>query len=67
MFNTLQFNMSVPTTYVFMKRFLKAAQADRKVSTHFSAKNLSLFFFKIKTSNVIITNFVSSIPQHGTA
>lgn len=32
MVNTLQFNMSVPTAYVFMKRFLKAAQADRKVS-----------------------------------
>ncbi|KAK7406913.1 hypothetical protein VNO78_08549 [Psophocarpus tetragonolobus] len=31
MVNTLQFNMSVPTAYVFMKRFLKAAQADRKL------------------------------------
>ncbi|KAG4915352.1 hypothetical protein JHK87_052909 [Glycine soja] len=31
MLNTLQFNMSVPTAYVFMKRFLKAAQADRKL------------------------------------
>ncbi|KAJ8531427.1 hypothetical protein K7X08_026861 [Anisodus acutangulus] len=29
--NTLQFNMSVPTPYVFMKRFLKAAQSDRKL------------------------------------
>ena len=66
MLNTLQFNMSVPTTYVFMKRFLKAAQADRKVSTHFSAKYFGLFFL-MKTNNVIITNFVSSIPQHGTA
>lgn len=32
MLNTLQFNMSVPTPYVFMKRYLKAAQSDRKVS-----------------------------------
>lgn len=32
MVNTLQFNMSVPTPYVFMRRFLKAAQSDRKVS-----------------------------------
>lgn len=31
MLNSLQFNMSVPTPYVFMRRFLKAAQSDRKV------------------------------------
>nr|XP_016472047.1 PREDICTED: G2/mitotic-specific cyclin-1-like [Nicotiana tabacum] len=31
MLNTLQFNMSVPTAYVFMRRFLKAAQADKKL------------------------------------
>ncbi|XP_009766698.1 G2/mitotic-specific cyclin-2-like [Nicotiana sylvestris] len=31
MLDTLQFNMSVPTAYVFMRRFLKAAQADRKL------------------------------------
>ncbi|KAJ8504657.1 hypothetical protein OPV22_005543 [Ensete ventricosum] len=29
--NTLQFNMSVPTPYVFMRRFLKAADSDRKL------------------------------------
>ncbi|XP_058090642.1 G2/mitotic-specific cyclin-2-like isoform X3 [Magnolia sinica] len=29
MINTLQFNMSVPTPYVFMRRFLKAAQSDK--------------------------------------
>ncbi|OVA19560.1 Cyclin [Macleaya cordata] len=29
--NTLQFNMSVPTPYVFMRRFLKAAQSDKKL------------------------------------
>lgn len=32
MINTLQFNLSVPTAYVFMKRFLKAAQSDKKVN-----------------------------------
>ncbi|XP_031107809.1 G2/mitotic-specific cyclin-2-like [Ipomoea triloba] len=31
MLNTLQFNMSIPTPYVFMKRFLKAAQSDKKL------------------------------------
>ncbi|XP_051123489.1 G2/mitotic-specific cyclin-2-like isoform X1 [Andrographis paniculata] len=31
MVNTLQFNMSVPTPYVFMRRFLKAAQCDKEV------------------------------------
>ncbi|XWS33943.1 hypothetical protein CRYUN_Cryun22dG0126300 [Craigia yunnanensis] len=30
MLNTLQFNMSFPTPYVFMRRFLKAAQFDKK-------------------------------------
>ncbi|XP_057468780.1 G2/mitotic-specific cyclin-2 [Actinidia eriantha] len=31
MVNTLQFNLSVPTQYVFMRRFLKAAQSDKKL------------------------------------
>ncbi|XP_022749107.1 cyclin-B2-4-like isoform X7 [Durio zibethinus] len=31
MINTLQFNLSLPTPYVFMRRFLKAAQSDKKV------------------------------------
>ncbi|KAK8673349.1 hypothetical protein V6N13_111691 [Hibiscus sabdariffa] len=31
MLNTLQFNMSYPTPYVFMRRFLKAAQSDKKL------------------------------------
>ncbi|KAJ4963134.1 hypothetical protein NE237_023073 [Protea cynaroides] len=31
MVNALQFNMSVPTPYVFMRRFLKAAQSDNKL------------------------------------
>ncbi|XP_059459811.1 G2/mitotic-specific cyclin-2-like isoform X2 [Corylus avellana] len=31
MVNSLQFNLSVPTPYVFMRRFLKAAEADKKL------------------------------------
>ncbi|KAG5246594.1 cyclin family protein [Salix suchowensis] len=31
MVNTLQFNVSVPTPYVFMRRFLKVSQSDRKL------------------------------------
>ncbi|XP_008789359.2 G2/mitotic-specific cyclin-2-like [Phoenix dactylifera] len=31
MVDTLQFNMSVPTPYVFMRRFLKAAQSDKQL------------------------------------
>ncbi|KAF3446895.1 hypothetical protein FNV43_RR12075 [Rhamnella rubrinervis] len=31
MINTLQFNMSLPTPYVFMRRFLKAAESDKKL------------------------------------
>ncbi|XP_042431135.1 G2/mitotic-specific cyclin-2-like isoform X1 [Zingiber officinale] len=32
MVNTLQFNLSVPTPYVFLRRFLKAAASDKKVT-----------------------------------
>ncbi|KAM7475212.1 hypothetical protein LguiB_022455 [Lonicera macranthoides] len=31
MVNALQFNMSIPTPYVFMRRFLKAAQTDKRL------------------------------------
>ncbi|KAE8008876.1 hypothetical protein FH972_005347 [Carpinus fangiana] len=31
MVNTLQFDFSVPTPYVFMRRFLKAAKSDKKL------------------------------------
>ncbi|CAN6563468.1 unnamed protein product [Malus baccata var. baccata] len=44
MLNTLQFNMSVPTPYVFMNRFLKAAQSDKKIEL--------LSFFLIELSLV---------------
>jgi len=33
--NTLQFNMSVPTPYVFMMRFLKAADSDKQVKCNY--------------------------------
>lgn len=38
MMNSLQFNLSVPTPYMFMRRFLKAAHSDKKVS------NAALFY-----------------------
>ncbi|KAK0578165.1 hypothetical protein LWI29_006127 [Acer saccharum] len=44
MLNTLQFNMSVPTPYVFVRRFLKAAQSDKKLEL--------LSFFLIELSIV---------------
>ncbi|AES95280.1 G2/mitotic-specific cyclin-1 [Medicago truncatula] len=44
MVNALKFNISVPTAYVFMRRFLKAAQADRKLEL--------LAFFLIELSLV---------------
>ncbi|GMH04664.1 hypothetical protein Nepgr_006504 [Nepenthes gracilis] len=31
MINTLKFNLAVPTSYMFMRRFLKAAQSDKKL------------------------------------
>ena len=33
MMNILQFKLSVPTPYMFMRRFLKAAHSDKKVSS----------------------------------
>ncbi|KAI4314641.1 hypothetical protein L6164_027529 [Bauhinia variegata] len=44
MLNTLQFNVSVPTPYVFMRRFIKAAQTDKKLEL--------LAFFLIELSLV---------------
>ncbi|KAK1274176.1 Cyclin-B2-2 [Acorus gramineus] len=41
MLNTLQFEMCVPTPYVFMRRFLKAAEADIKM------KHLSFFMTEL--------------------
>ncbi|KAF2558456.1 hypothetical protein F2Q68_00014765 [Brassica cretica] len=41
MANTLQFNFCLPTPYVFMRRFLKAAQSDKKVEL------LSFFIIKL--------------------
>ncbi|KAK6922505.1 Cyclin, C-terminal domain [Dillenia turbinata] len=41
MLNTLQFNMSVATPYIFIKRFLKAAQSDKKLEI------LSLFMIEL--------------------
>ena len=36
MVNTLQFKLFVPTPYVFMRRFLKVAQFDKKVNNPMS-------------------------------
>ncbi|KAJ4824713.1 G2/mitotic-specific cyclin-1 [Turnera subulata] len=44
MLNKLQFNMSLPTPYVFIQRFLKAAQSDKKLEM--------LSFFLIELSLV---------------
>lgn len=48
MVNKLQFNFSVPTSYVFMRRFLKAAQSDKKVNNrnpHFKMQSDCLLSF----------------------
>ncbi|KAH9315095.1 hypothetical protein KI387_023722, partial [Taxus chinensis] len=41
MLNALQFNMSVPTPYVFIRRFLKAAESDKELEA------LSFFFIEL--------------------
>uniref|UniRef100_A0A0E0PCN9 Cyclin-like domain-containing protein n=1 Tax=Oryza rufipogon TaxID=4529 RepID=A0A0E0PCN9_ORYRU len=54
--NTLQFNMSVPTPYVFMRRFLKAAQSDKQFSQH---NVLSL----VASSGQRPANYIVDIPE----
>ncbi|KAM3382696.1 hypothetical protein P3S68_008271 [Capsicum galapagoense] len=41
MVNALQFNMTVPTTYMFMRQFFKASQSDKK------AELVSFFFIEL--------------------
>jgi hypothetical protein len=42
MVNTLQFDFSVPTPYVFMRRFLRAAKSDKKVNKWMSLNHIDL-------------------------
>ena len=58
MLRTLQFNVSVPTAYVFLNRFLNASQADKDVSlTPFMfIRNYlapSIFMFFCLTSDLV--------------
>ena len=43
MLKTLKFRLNVPTPYVFMLRFLKAAQSDAKVRTWWLSERLHWF------------------------
>ncbi|KAJ4806220.1 Cyclin family protein [Rhynchospora pubera] len=55
MLNTLQFNMWVPTPYVFLKRFLKAAKSDKKMEL------LSFFIAKLCLVDFRMLQFKPSI------
>ncbi|EXC35255.1 G2/mitotic-specific cyclin-1 [Morus notabilis] len=55
MLNTLQFNMSVPTPYVFMRRFLKAAQSDKKLEV------LSFFLIELSLVEHEMLKFLPSL------
>ncbi|KAG2695195.1 hypothetical protein I3843_07G003700 [Carya illinoinensis] len=55
MLNTLQFNMSVPTPYVFMQRFLKAAQSDKKL------EQLSFFLIELSLVEYEMLKFPPSL------
>ncbi|KAJ7944069.1 Cyclin [Quillaja saponaria] len=55
MLNTLQFNMSVPTPYVFMKRFLKAAEVDKKLEL------LSFFLIELSLVEYEMLKFLPSL------
>ncbi|KAH9662426.1 Cyclin-B2-2 [Citrus sinensis] len=55
MLNTLQFNMSVPTPYVFIQRFLKAAQSDKKLQL------LSFFLIELSLVEYEMLKFTPSL------
>ncbi|KAK9990016.1 hypothetical protein SO802_025001 [Lithocarpus litseifolius] len=55
MLNTLQFNMSVPTAYVFMQRFFKAAQSDKKI------EQLSFFLIELSLVEYEMLKFQPSV------
>ncbi|THG08186.1 hypothetical protein TEA_019012 [Camellia sinensis var. sinensis] len=55
MVNTLQFNLSVPTPYVFMRRFLKAAQSDKKLEL------LSFFIIELSLVEYEMVKFPPSL------
>lgn len=51
MLKTLKFRLNVPTPYVFMLRFLKAAQSDTKVCDGFQKACIGFQLFKTKLEN----------------
>lgn len=55
MLNSLQFNMSVPTPYVFMRRFLKAAESDKKLEV------LSFFLIELSLVEYEMVKFPPSL------
>ncbi|KAH9710677.1 cyclin-B2-3 [Citrus sinensis] len=55
MLNTLQFNMSVPTPYVFIQRFLKAAQSDKELQL------LSFFLIELSLVEYEMLKFTPSL------
>ncbi|KAL7085669.1 hypothetical protein ACP275_14G292800 [Erythranthe tilingii] len=55
MINTLQFNLSVPTPYVFMRRFLKAAQSDKRLEL------LSFFIIELSLVQYEMLRFPPSL------
>ncbi|XP_022933350.1 cyclin-B2-3-like [Cucurbita moschata] len=55
MLNTLQFKLSVPTPYVFMKRFLKAAQSDEELEL------LSFFLMELCLLESVMVKYKPSL------
>ncbi|KAJ7966969.1 Cyclin [Quillaja saponaria] len=55
MVNTLQFSLSVPTPYVFMRRFLKASQSDKQLEF------LSFFIIELCLVEYEMLNFPPSL------
>ncbi|GBG75230.1 hypothetical protein CBR_g19866 [Chara braunii] len=54
MLNTLNFNLTVPTPYVFMVRFLKAAEADKKL------EHLAFFLVELALVEYSMVRFLPS-------
>ena len=68
MLNILRFNLCVPTPYVFVVRFLKAAKSDHKVTIfsvsvffHFQKCSVAGFSFPLFFAQIHFNSFFAQI------
>lgn len=63
MLNTLQYNMSFPTAYVFMRRFLKATQADKKVRFRILFYSIFIYSMHLHNSELLCCNNMYQLEE----